>query len=207
MCAFIQLFHKNSSANTWVTYPLAPLAHTFLISSLTFFLKVQVTLLLKPICFWVQHTLLCCVYNAYVIYHRVIVNGNHLSPTVHSSAWLSFKDTTLSRSTFGTCSEVWYVSVVLVWGQQSMRWTLCYVQMINSKQIAPIASIHVNGMNCNAYHFQMSPFKHFTYLPSLGWQQLLKMFGDPSFMEQALGHMQAYQRILLWNMQWVRLYS
>ena len=65
------------------------------------------------------------------------------------------------------------------------------------KQTVPNASIHVNGMNCNSYHFQMSPLKHFTYLPSLGWHQLLKMFGDPSFMEQALGHMQAYQRILL----------
>ena len=58
-----------------------------------------------------------------------------------------------------------------------MRWMLCYVQLINSKQIVPNASIHVNGMNSNSYHFQMSPLKHFTYLPSLGWHQLLKMCG------------------------------
>ena len=78
-----------------------------------------------------------------------------------------------------------------------MRWTLCYVRMINSKQIVPNASIHVNGMNSNLYHFQMNPLKYFTYLPSLGWHQLLKLCGALSSMEQALGHMQAYQRILL----------
>ena len=78
-----------------------------------------------------------------------------------------------------------------------MRWMLCYVWMINSKQTVPNANIHVNGMNSNSYHFQMSPLKYFTYLPSLGWHQLLKCVGAPSFMEQALGHMQAHQRIPL----------
>ena len=56
-----------------------------------------------------------------------------------------------------------------------MRWKLCYVQLINSKQIVPNASIHVNGMNSNSYHFQMRPLKYFTYLLNLGWHQLLKM--------------------------------
>ena len=76
-----------------------------------------------------------------------------------------------------------------------MKWTLCYVRMINSKQIGPIASIHVNGMNSKSYHFQLSPLKNFAYLVRLGWHQLLKMWGAPSFMEQDLGHMQAHQRI------------
>ena len=109
-----------------------------------------------------------------------------------------------SRHLVYTCSEVWYVSVVLIWGQQSMRWTLCYVGMSNSKQIMPNASMHVNGMNSNSYHCQMSLLKYFTYLPSLGWHQLLKLWGAPSSKERALGHMQAHQRIPLLNMQWVR---
>ena len=78
-----------------------------------------------------------------------------------------------------------------------MRWTLYYVRMINNKQIVTNASINVNGMNSNSYHLQMSPLKHFTYLPSLGWHQLLQMWGAPSSMEQALGHMQAHQIIPL----------
>ena len=76
-----------------------------------------------------------------------------------------------------------------------MRWTLCYVRMINSKQTVPNASIHVNGMNSNSYHFKMSPLKHLSTEP--GMALALEMCGAPLSIEQTSVHMQAHQRIPL----------
>ena len=68
---------------------------------------------------------------------------------------------------------------VLYWYEGNRAWGGSFVMFGWStvKQTVPNASIYVNGMNSNSYHFQMSPLKHFTYLPSLGWHQLLKMCG------------------------------
>ena len=108
--------------------------------------------------------------------------------------------------------DIWYILVVkcgmwvLYWyeGNRAMRWKLCYVQLINSELIVPNASIHVNGMNSNSYHFQMSPLKYITYLPSLGRHQLLKMCGGSIIHGTVFRPHASSPRILLWNMQWVR---